>query len=77
MYTSVSWGPECSLGDRALCCIGLDPPALWIDPARRMHFAVRAIFHSNQWSTTGPPKAAVCAVLSVVNAAYWKEYVMW
>ena len=28
-------------------------------------FAVLAIFHSNQWSTTGPSKAVVCAV--------WKE----
>ena len=28
-------------------------------------FAVWAIFRSNQWSTTGPSKAAVCAVMSV------------
>ena len=34
--------------------------------------AVWAIFHSNQWSTTGPSKDVVCAVLSV-GKVYIKE----
>ena len=52
-------------GGRALSCKDLDPPARWIDPTLRIHFAVWAILRSNQWSTTGLSETVVCAVLSV------------
>ena len=57
---------------------GLDPPSWQIDPAWQMLFAVWAIFCSNQWPTTGPLRALVCAVLCVESVykrslvAYWK-----
>ena len=43
-------------------CEGFDHP---INPAQCDPFAVWAIFHFKQWSTTGPSKAMVCAILSV------------
>ena len=59
---SIVTGAGHSSGSRALSCKGSDPPAWQIDPAWR---AVWAIHLSNQWSTTGPSKAVVLAVLSV------------
>ena len=59
-HVNVTAGAGRSLGSRALCFKGLDPPVWQIDPAWRKHLQF-GLFSD----PTGPSKAMVCAVLSV------------
>ena len=43
------------------------------EAALQVHFAVWANFCSNQWSTTGPSKAVVCAVCPVCGKVHVKD----